>query len=276
MAGIKHIVTHFEGLGGDSRLAGFVGGLAKRFGATVEGVFVRPPPFVPTFADAGFGPQIIAAHTEALNRREAAAKAVFDGIAGAAGKTWRSYEGRAVTVVVERGRHADLIALGQPRPEEADVAAEYDIAAEVVMGTGRPVLILPYAGNFPAIGQRPLIAWKNSRESARALADALPLFAAGAKPTVLLVNPRESGQTLKQQEADLLGELKRHGFPGAVDVARTEDIEVGDVLLSAAADRSADLIVMGAYGRSRFRELVLGGATHDILKHMTAPVLMSH
>lgn len=276
MTAIKHIVSHFEGHEADTRLAGFLGGLAKRFGASVEGVFVRPPPFVPTFADAGFGPQIIAAHTEALDRREAQARKTFDGVAGATAKTWRSYEGRAVSVVVDRGRMADLIVLAQPRPEEADAVAEYDIAAEVVMGAGRPVLNLPYAGDFPAIGRRPLIAWKNARESARALFDALPLFAADARPVILLVNPRESGAALAQQQADLAAILKRHGFSGAVDIQRTDEIEVGDVLLSTSADRSADLIVMGAYGRSRFRELILGGATHDLLRRMTAPVVMSH
>jgi nucleotide-binding universal stress UspA family protein len=77
-------------------------------------------------------------------------------------------------------------------------------------------------------------------------------------------------------EADLKRWLAAHGVKGKTRVARTEELEVGDVLLSSAADLSADLIVMGAYGRSRLRELILGGATHSIFRHMTAPVLMSH
>jgi nucleotide-binding universal stress UspA family protein len=135
------------------------------------------------------------------------------------------------------------------------------------------VLMVPYAGNFPDAGKRILAAWNGTREAARAFADALPFFTVAAEVTVLTVNPAGDAAPM---EADVKRWLMQHGVRGATRIAHTEKIEIADVLLSAAADMSADLIVMGAYGRSRLRELILGGATHGILRHMTAPVLMSH
>ncbi|MBE9552893.1 MAG: universal stress protein, partial [Proteobacteria bacterium] len=131
----------------------------------------------------------------------------------------------------------------------------------------------PYIGAQAEIGRNVLVAWNGSREAARAVSDAMPILEAADSIEVFAVEPRGIGDI---PGADIAQHLARHGLK--TDAAKTAglDIEVGDVLLNQVADGGADLIVMGAYGHSRMRELVLGGATRHILGHMTVPVLLSH
>ena len=274
MPGIKHIVAHVEGGEHDAGVLKMSAALAGRFGAGLEAVFANVPPFIPASIDGMLTPQIIEAQQAIYRQRAEAAKKALDAVKLPQGKpVWTQVEGMASDAVLSRARFADLAVLAQPAPDESDAATDYDSPAEIVMGLGRPVLMVPYAGTYADAGKRVLAAWSGTRESARALADALPFLVGAAEVTVLTVNPRGEAAAM---EADLRRWLALHGVKGQTRVAHTKDIEVGDVLLSAAADLSADLIVMGAYGRSRLRELILGGATHSIFRHMTAPVLMSH
>jgi nucleotide-binding universal stress UspA family protein len=274
MPGIKHIVAHVDGGAHDDAVLKLSATLAGRFGAGLEAVFANVPPFIPASIDGILTPQIIEAQQAIYRQRAEAAKTTLATVRLPQGKPiWTQVDGLAADAVIARARYADLAVLAQPAPEETDAATDYDSPAEIVMSLGRPVLMVPYAGTYADAGKRILAAWSGTRESARALADALPFLAGASEVTVLTVNPEgEAGP----MEADLKKWLGAHGIKGKTRVAHTKEIEVGDVLLSAAADLSADLIVMGAYGRSRLRELVLGGATHSIFRHMTAPVLMSH
>jgi nucleotide-binding universal stress UspA family protein len=274
MPGIKQIVAHVEGGAHDAAVLKLAATLAARFGAGLEAVFANVPPYIPASIDGILTPQIIEAQQAIYRERAEAAKKALAAVALPQGKpVWTMLDALAADAVIARARYADLAVLAQPAPEETDAATDYDLPAEIVMALGRPVLMVPYAGTFPDAGKRILAAWSGTRESARAFADALPFLAAAGEVTVLTVNPKSDAPAM---EADLKKWLAAHGVKGKTRVAHTKEIEVGDVLLSAAADMSADLIVMGAYGRSRLRELVLGGATHSIFRHMTAPVLMSH
>jgi nucleotide-binding universal stress UspA family protein len=188
---------------------------------------------------------------------------------------WRVDTGDIVGTTKLQARYADLTIVGQGIDLKD---APYDVAflpEELALGVGRPVLIVPRYGTFEAVGKRVLIAWNGSREATRAVHDAIPLIKHATKVTVLSIDPeRDTGDRLPG--ADIALHLARHGI--AAEAASTVglDIGVGDLLLSRAADLGADLIVMGAYGHSRLREVVLGGATRHILQHMTVPVLMSH
>jgi nucleotide-binding universal stress UspA family protein len=274
MPGIKHIVAHLEGGAHDGAVLKLSATLAGRFGAGLEAVFANVPPFIPASIDGMLTPQIIEAQQRIYRERAEAAKTALAAVTLAQGKPlWSEVDAMTADAVLARARFADLVVLPQPAPEESDVATDYDSPAEIVMGLGRPVLMVPYAGTFADAGKRILAAWSGTRESARAFTDALPFFVGASEVTVLTVNPESDAAPM---EADLKRWLGQHGVKGKTRIAHTKEIEVGDVLLSAAADVSADLIVMGAYGRSRLRELILGGATHSIFRHMTAPALMSH
>lgn len=173
-------------------------------------------------------------------------------------------------------RYADLVIIGQNSAQDPTIGTGSNFDAEVVINAGRPVLVVPYAGSFDAVGNDVLICWDASREAARAVADALPFLAAADRVRLLVVNasPTVDGHGA-EPGADVAIYLARHGVKVEVVQERTE-LEVSIAILNRAADYGSDLIVMGAYGHSRFREMLLGGATRAILDTMTAPVLLSH
>jgi nucleotide-binding universal stress UspA family protein len=139
---------------------------------------------------------------------------------------------------------------------------------------GRPVLVVPRYGTFPTIGERVLVAWNGAREAVRAVNDALPLLQRAQLVTVLSIDPSDADHRIPS--ADITLHLARHGVTAVAAQTRGTDLLVADILLSYAADLGADLIVSGAYGHTRLRELVLGGMTRHLLQTMTVPVLMSH
>src|SRR3954454_13493204 len=146
-----------------------------------------------------------------------------------------------------------------------------------MLSSGRPVLAVPYAGQFERVGERVLVAWNASRESTRAVNDALPLLRGAKVVTILAVNPRQGIEGHGDvPAADIALHLARHGVKAEAAHTVAKDISEGDALLSYAADIGADLIVAGAYGHSRARELVFGGVTRTLIAEMTAPVLLSH
>ena len=145
------------------------------------------------------------------------------------------------------------------------------------MAAGRPVLIVPHFGEFASIGATVLIAWKETRESARAVADALPFLKQARKVVVMSISaPHDQSVRETLADAGIAAFLARHGIGADVRHEVAEDIDAGNLLLSRAADLAADLIVMGAYSRPRLSEFVLGGVTRVMLQAMTVPVLMSH
>jgi nucleotide-binding universal stress UspA family protein len=188
---------------------------------------------------------------------------------------WRVEIGDIIGTTKLHARYADLTIVGQGidfKDGPQDLAF---LPAELVLGVGRPVLVVPRYGTFDTLAKRVLIAWNGSREATRAVHDALPLLKLAKAVTVFSIDPEhDTGERIPS--ADIAHYLARHGVTAEGSSTPGLDMSTGDLLLSRAADISADLIVMGAYGHSRFRELVLGGATRYILQHMTVPVLMSH
>jgi nucleotide-binding universal stress UspA family protein len=182
-----------------------------------------------------------------------------------------------IGAAVLRARHSDLAILGQPPRDDPRSEYAFELANAVVMRSGRPVLFVPSVGEYPTVGERILIAWKDSRESARAVADALPLLKNAKKVIAMAVTP-ESDETANERftDAQLSAFLARHDIAATVRRVAAADIEAGELLLSQAADVGADLIIMGAYSRPRLANLVWGGVTNVMLSSMTAPVLMSH
>jgi nucleotide-binding universal stress UspA family protein len=195
---------------------------------------------------------------------------------------WRMLETRSGVrdcgaLVAYQARTADLIIAAQTDPTWDD-SGMLDFPDRLALESGRPALIIPNAGKFPTIGSRVLVAWNGSRESVRAVFDALPLLTR-AKSVVLLTvaKTRIADEDLDTvPAADIATALSRHGVKCELQRSVAAGIEIEEELLSRAADASADLIVMGCYGHSRLRELVMGGASRGVLSHMTAPVLMAH
>jgi nucleotide-binding universal stress UspA family protein len=142
-----------------------------------------------------------------------------------------------------------------------------DFVEAVVIDSGRPAIVVPYAGTFGAIGETVLIAWKPTRESARAVSAALPLLQRAKQVHVA---------GWDSEPRDLEHFFYHHGIDAVFHREGQAPAHVGEYMLSRAAELGADLLVMGCYGHSRARELVLGGASRTVLESMTLPVLMVH
>jgi nucleotide-binding universal stress UspA family protein len=253
--------------------------LARRFDAHLVGLSITAPLVVPSGARTAAVVRIVTEQWEqekAIAAQIAAAFAKRAQADGVASIESRVIEGELERVLCLHARYADLVIIGQAR-SGPDAILPRNAVEHVVLGVGRPVLILPYVGAPAPIGRRILVAWNASREATRALTDALPLLQQASQVDVLTVNahPQAAGHG-EFPGADIALYLTRHGVRANVHPTYAEDVAVGEWLLSRAADHAADLIVMGAYGHSRLREMVLGGATRTMLESMTVPVLMAH
>ncbi len=252
--------------------------LAASQGAHLTGLHVMVPSPLPGYLEAELPPAFYAEQERQLAERARRAEGRFRERARREGLAheWRVTEGSLIATVKLHARYADLAIVGQGI-DLADAPGELAfLPEELALGVGRPVLVVPRYGTFETVGERVLIAWNGSREATRAVHDAMPLLARAEAVTVLSIDPPDDARAGRLPGADIALHLARHGVRAEASVTQATDISVGDVLLSAAADRSADLIVMGAYGHSRVREMVLGGVTRHLLQHMTVPVLMSH
>jgi nucleotide-binding universal stress UspA family protein len=197
--------------------------------------------------------------------------------AGIARRELRHLEGDAAKNVALQTRYCDLAIVGQGDPDENTTGVMPVFAQHVALAAGAPVLVLPYyTDTFATIGQRVMIAWDAGREAARAARDALPFLVRAQQTYAISVRTNSSAHGELAPSADLAKYLAHHGVRVEASETFGGDIGVGDALLARLSDYGADLMVMGAYGHSRLRELVLGGATQTLLSHMTAPVLMSH
>ncbi len=251
--------------------------LASQYQAHLVALYALEWFVLPSYLRVQIGEEILQGQKKAAKEEMARAEKDFNSKTSAAGLStveWRTAIHDPVEAMVLHARYADLVVLGQSEiTENLDAAA--GLPARVTLAAGRPVLILPSAGQFLTIGKRILVAWDASREATRALTDAIPFLQHADKVSVMAVDPRR-GKHGRLPGADIGLFLARHGVQVEVTTDPGREVDVGNELLSRAADFSADLIVMGCYGHNRLREWVLGGATRTILQTMTVPVLMSH
>jgi nucleotide-binding universal stress UspA family protein len=218
----------------------------------------------------------IAAALATITKRNQDALIRFDAIAASSGVL--SYESRLVDDdpaggLALQARYVDLVVLSQTDPDDPASRVISDVPQYVMLNGARPVLIIPYAGDFPTIGTNVLVAWNGSIEATHAVFNALPVLTLARKVVVVALNPEFAAG--RDPGADIALYLARHGIRCEV-ISRRTSIDVGEDILSLTADLQSDMVVMGGYGHTRFRELLLGGVTATELKSMTVPVLMSH
>ena len=188
----------------------------------------------------------------------------------------RLLDDQAADGLVLQSRYSDLVVLAQVNPDAPVSPLEEETPEYVAMNSARPVLVVPYAGHFEAPFKRVLVAWDGSMEATRAITAALPLLEQAGKVTLAVFNAgRELDAHGSEPGADMALYLARHGIRVEVS-SQVTAIDIGSALLSFAADTESDLLVMGCYGHSRFREIMLGGASRTVLQSMTLPVLMAH
>ena len=276
----KTIVVHLDSGARTATRVDLATSLARRLGSRLVGIAPTGLPDVILAMNSAVPDAIECVALSAADLRESAEVAARDFEARCRSAGIGSFEARVeigepVDAVVRAGRCSDLVVVGQTDTAVTVDGVAFDFPQQVVIHCGAPVLVVPYAGTFTSIGANPLVAWKDAREAARALRDALPLLRSASAVTLV-----EFGETRTAGEANSTLDaaaawLASHGLP--VRTRRDPDLgDVGERLLSLASDVGCDLIVAGGYGHSRLREWALGGVTRHLLQHMTVPTLLSH
>jgi len=207
---------------------------------------------------------------------DAAAKAVMDrqGIRWSAEAAVAQLGGLGGLVAL-RARFSDLVVL--PRPYGKDRGAEGEAVVEAAMFEGQaPVLILPDDKDAPEANGRVVVAWNQSREAMAAVRRALPLLKRAELVNIAVIDPPQHGPERSDPGGMLCQMLVRHGVRAEVSVLAKTVPRISDILARHVRDQNAGLLVMGAYGHSRFREAILGGATRNTLEQSEVPVFMAH
>ena len=287
---IATILAYLEGTGtGASALSAAVT-LGRRYAARVNLLHVEPDPatVVPVVGEGMSGAavqQIVESLAADAEARSKTAREVFETYLGqeklpvvdpddpvTPGEfevSYRQVVGEEDTLVLQYGRLADIIVMARPKDEgEAETSAAFDAA---LFDSGRPVLLTP-AEPVAKIGESVAVAWNHAREATRAVAAAMPILRQAEKVFVLTAREGDSGPA----PSELAGYLAGHGITAKTWAFMPMSGSIGDDILAEARDAGADLLVMGAYGHSRLRELVLGGATRGVLSRGEIPVLLVH
>ncbi|MEX0365820.1 MAG: universal stress protein [Ruegeria sp.] len=220
---------------------------------------------------------------ETLSRANAEAEEILgfaEDYLGKSGVRWSAENGVAQIAdlgrhVAHRARFSDLVVL--PRPYGEDRGAEAEPIVEAAMFDGHaPVLVVPDEAQAFSKPGTILIGWNEGVEAMRAIRRALPFLQAAETVRIVVIDPPQHGPDRSDPGGMLSQMLSRHGVRCEIDVLSKTMTRVSDILNRHAADTDADMIVMGAYGHSRFREAILGGATRNMLEQATVPVFMAH
>ncbi|RQH05811.1 universal stress protein [Paraburkholderia dinghuensis] len=253
--------------------------LARRFDAHLTGLFATFVPDPREFRVMAGSASWFETHRKLREEQRGAAERIFRAEllrAGVEGD-WIAASQDAEQSVITHSRYADLIIVGQSDPDDPETYVADRFPETVVLTSGRPVLVVPYAGRHEAVGSRALVAWNGSREASRAVHDAMPFLARAERVTVVRINTPGSPVPVRAPGTDITQTLARHGANvDIVEISNDIDETCGDALLSLAADEAYDLVVMGAYGHARWKEQVVGGVTRTMFDSATLPVLMSH
>lgn len=275
----KTILVHCDAASALPQRLGVAVKLAQRYRAHLVGLHVQAPIIVPAFSGGAvpLDSLYVAYETAAKVELDQAAAAFAGAVKDAdISSEWRIATAYHEEELVLQARYADLLILGQT-DAAVDSTTPAALPEAVAIASARPTLAIPHAGIHAMPGNSVMLCWNASRESARAATEALPFLVAADKVVVLIVDdkPRRRGIGA-EAAADVAAWLGRHDVKVTVERDAAPDGDVGNVILSRAADHGIDLIVMGLYGHSRLREVILGGASRTLLSSMTVPVLMAH
>jgi nucleotide-binding universal stress UspA family protein len=276
---LKQLLVHIDASPHTAARLAVARNIALAQGAALNALYAVTPSLVAVPFAPEAGAEIAATLSEIDDEHRAAARRKFDQACTGADlrAAWaEAVDIPVVTAFAQQALYADLLVLGQHDPTEgAWSGVPFDFVETVLATSGKAALVLPYEDALDKVGNNIVIAWKPTREAARAVAAAVPLLQRARKVQVLAwptEDARVGGASL-----DLAGYLRQRGIEAVWHREGGEEPEfLGELLLSRAFDLQADLLVMGCYGHSRAREWVLGGTSRTVLRSMTLPVLMAH
>lgn len=255
--------------------------IAKLGGAFVRGLYTIPAAQI--YPSTGFEavPQMFEGHQTFFKNNLVKVKSAFEIALQKAGLQGEfiAIEGRSPLIsdeIITHGKSADIIIASATDPAEVS-GVELDCIERVLIGAGRPLLVLPRRNDHVLDLGRVVVGWNGGREAARSVFDAVPLLQSAQSVHVMCVDSRnEERVTPEEPGRRIVATLQRHGVKADAKTMESNGESAGKALLKHAQEIDAGLLVMGAYGHSRLREFVFGGATRHVLDDMTRPVFMSH
>ncbi|MCK8786962.1 universal stress protein [Roseomonas sp. NAR14] len=275
----KTLMVQVDAAEADSPVLRLAASLAGRFGARLIGLGAGAliPPVTDPTAGAIAVAGLLDVEEEQIRGELAEAERRFRAAAGDTGHAieWRAFIDYPAEALGREAAAADLLILAR-RPEDAPAASTaFADPADVLMRAGRPLLLVP-PGVSSLSARQVVVGWRDSREAQRAAADALPFLVEAEGVLVTEVCEAEELESVRERLADIVAWLGGHGVRAEAEAVTRQADSIADEVMLAAARRGADLIVAGAYGRSRLSEWVFGGATRGLLTHATVPLLLSH
>ena len=186
---------------------------------------------------------------------------------------WRYAEGDIRAVFTQQARYTDLCVLAQGAGDNVPVGPSLNLPSDLVMSSGRPVLVVPWNWSGSHIGKRVVISWNGSKEATRALHDSMPILEKADAVKVITVGPEE---TRHIPGAETAQHLAQHGVNVEADHVIERDRSTAEAICDSVRDFGADLLVGGAWGHSRMLQTIMGGVTHDLLNNPPAPLFLSH
>jgi len=275
---IKNILIHIDNSVACEHRVDVAIQLAIQHQAQISTIYVIQNYLEPTYYEAQISADIIAQIDQQAEKTAKLAQHKYHSMANRAGYTMTSVieKGNLISILDEYARYTDLLVLGQNHPEDPENISEA-LADNMVLEAGTPCLIVPHTSSSQFTAKRVLVAWNASREAARSVKDAMPILSNADYVEVLVVNPTQYPAEIDiVQSKSVSSFLMQHGIKPQIQVESGSNSKAGDTIISRASEINADLIVMGAYGHSRLREIVLGGVTRKLLARMTVPVFISH
>lgn len=274
---LESILVHVDASPQSALRLAVAGQLAAQHGAEVKVVYAVVPGTLHFPYSDGVGTELLQRIRPLDDERRVKARAMFDNAVadGLKGARWLDpIEDFTLRDFARRTFYSDLTVLGQRDPgSRGQSGVPVDFVESVLFDSGSPALIVPYIGARSTLGKTVMIAWKETRETARAVAAAMPLLRKAQRVHVTTWGDEQS--PAQRRAPELIERLQRYGIEATLHRYGDDSGDIGASMLSAAADVDADLMVMGAYSRSRAREWVLGGATRTLLASMTIPLLMA-
>jgi nucleotide-binding universal stress UspA family protein len=271
---IKDVILNLEPSKSRDSVRDYAITIAKTLDAHLAGVAFADGANIPVFIAPEFPPAVIA---DILAKNKEAAISAIERFEAAIKGSLLSVEHRLIETPAsfsEMARRYDLSVVMQSDYENG---VNNDALIEATLfESGRPVIIVPYTQKEGLKLDRIVCCWDGSRAAARAINDALPLLQKARAVELFIVANEKTGNEREIRGVEIGSHLARHGIKIEVEIMPAADIDVANVILSHVADCSANMIVMGGYGHSRFREFILGGATRGVLTTMTVPVFISH
>jgi nucleotide-binding universal stress UspA family protein len=278
----KDLLVHLDGTAIGAHRVDAALALAKRQEASVTGVALALESTISRYLGVEYPASLTEAKQKIVRDAADAAIAKFEAAAKTAG-----VKCAAVRITCDateapgqlsfHARHADMTFMGQPNVNEPGTSFQQSLLDGVLFASGRPLYIVPYIGRLETSVRKAVIAWDGGKKAVRAVNDAIPLLQGRpGEVVVLVINAKDrAGAHGDEPGVDIAAHLARHGIAAKIERQEIREISPDIAILNFLADTGADLLIMGAYGHSRLREIAFGGVTNAILQHMTTPVLMS-